>query len=128
MSIQTFHEVAPILEAVGMAEAKGESFDFEQASRDLGVTKEALQAACEAIESAWLIIASPDEPGIPALLTYAGKQYLALHGQVDEDTLFFLPEVIGDLHAREALIRAGAVLVDEFRKALLGGRGVNHAT
>jgi hypothetical protein len=126
MSILNFDEVAPILEAVGMAEAKGEPFDFEQTSRDLGMTPKALRATCKEIESAWLIV-SPDEPRGPTFLTRAGRQYLAQLGQVDEDTLFFLAEVIGDLYAREALMRAGAALVDEYRNALLEGQGIDHA-
>ncbi len=127
MSILVFDEVAPVLEAVGMAEAKNEPFDVEQVSRVLGIPRDALRATCEEAESARLILAPPDEPGEPALLTHAGGQYLALRGQVSEDTLFFLAEVIGDLHGREALMRAGTLLVDEFRHAILQGRAVDHA-
>jgi hypothetical protein len=127
MSILNFDEVAPVLEAVGMAEAKSESFDVEQVSRDLGIPEDALRTTCEEAESVRLILAPPDEPGAPALLTPAGRQYLELRGQVSEVSLFFLAEVIGDLYARDALLRAGTLLVDGFRDAILQGQAVDHA-
>ena len=41
--------------------------------------------------------------------------------------LHFLPRVIDDLHARQALIHGGAVLVREFRHQHLNGDPVAHA-
>jgi hypothetical protein len=127
MAILSFDEVAPVLEAVGMAESRSEPFDIEQVSRDLGVSPKALRVACERAESVRLIVALSNEPETPAILTHAGRQYLALGGRVSEDSLLFLAEVIGDLHAREALLRAGGLLVDEFRHAILLGQAVDHA-
>jgi len=67
------------------------------------------------------------EDGLTPLLLTAGKQFLARRGQVDHDILAFLPRAIDDLNTREALLTAGTVLIDEFRAALLAGRGVEHA-
>jgi hypothetical protein len=39
----------------------------------------------------------------------------------------FLPHIIDDLNAREALLTAGTILVDEFRAAVLSGEAVGHA-
>jgi hypothetical protein len=41
--------------------------------------------------------------------------------------LSFLPAVIDDLNAREALLVAGTILVDEFRAALVNGDPVDYA-
>lgn len=127
MSIPDFDEVAPVLEAVGMAEAKSEPFDVQQVSRELGIHEDALRATCEEAEAVRLILAPPNEPGAPPLLTHAGRQYLGLRGQVSEDSLSFLAEVIGDLHARDALLRAGILIVDGFRDAILQREAVDHA-
>jgi hypothetical protein len=57
----------------------------------------------------------------------SGDQYLALQGRVEQPVLLFLPHVIDDLHARQALLCAGTVMVDEFRDAIIRGRGMEHA-
>lgn len=127
MAILEFDEAVPVLEAVGMAEARDEPLDADRVSQDLGISLKALRATCEAAESTGLILASPDDPREPARLTRAGRQYLALRGQVDEDAVFFLAEAIDNLHARKALMRAGTILVDEFSESLASGWAVEHA-
>jgi hypothetical protein len=64
---------------------------------------------------------------LPALMLRAGEQYLDLRGEVERDVLAFLPAVLSDLHAREALLRAGTIIVDEFRYAVVSGREIEHA-
>lgn len=110
-----------------MAQARNETFDAEQAVRDLQMDERTVREICHDAESAGLIFASADRSGELAILRHAGRQYLALQGQVNEDSLFFLAEVIDDLFAREALMRAGFSLVDQFREALLEGWAVEHA-
>ena len=125
MSTLDFNEISPLLEGIGVAEERGEPFLLERASDDLGVSRTALRVFCDQAEEAGLI--SPGDAGAPILLTQAGRQYLAMKGRVSEDALFFLGEWIDDLWAREALLRAGIVLVDEFRGALLEDRGEEYA-
>jgi hypothetical protein len=60
-------------------------------------------------------------------LSRSGDQFLALEGLVDPTVLRFLPDVIDNLHARRALLFAGAVVVDAFREAIIHGRAVEHA-
>lgn len=127
MSILEFDEVAPVLEAVGVAQARDEPLDVGKVSQDLCVSLKALRATCKEAESAGLILASSDDPRESARLTRVGTQYLALRGEFDEDALYFLAEWIDDLHARRALLRAGTELVDEFRQATLGGSAVEYA-
>lgn len=74
----------------------------------------------------WGLIAPRDEPSDSPLLS-AGEQFLARDGRVPHDTLAFLPTHVDDLNAREALRRAGVVLVDEFVDALRYDRLVEHA-
>src|SRR5437764_6022258 len=66
------------------------------------------------------------EPKSPLLLD-VGRQFLATPAEFSWDVLHFLPRVIDDLHARQALIHGGAVLVDEFRYQHLNGDQVAHA-
>lgn len=61
------------------------------------------------------------------LLRDAGRQYLARQGEVPREVLRFLPHEVDDLNAREALLVAGTVLVDEFRDHVLQGRGIEYA-
>src|ERR1044072_8117982 len=60
-------------------------------------------------------------------LTETGEQYLELEGQVSVQVLNFLPKTVPDLHARRALLMAGADAVATFRGCLLNGTGVEHA-
>ncbi|MBS1884734.1 MAG: hypothetical protein JSS97_17435, partial [Actinobacteria bacterium] len=110
-----------------MAEAKSEPLDLQRASRELDVDFETLGLVWEEAEKIGLIEFGGYPPGKPAILTRAGRQYLAQRGRVGDPSLFFLAEVIGDLNARDALMRAGTILVDEFRTAMPGGWMVEHA-
>lgn len=76
--------------------------------------------------AAGLLLSGLDERGTPMLLA-AGRQFLDARGQVPWEVLHFLPSVVDDPHAREALLFAGVVLVDEFRYQLLNDGGVKHA-
>lgn len=78
------------------------------------------------LEVASLLLSGRDEHGTPLLLA-TGRQFLNVGGEVPWDVLHFLPSVVDDLHAREALLFAGSVLVDEFRHQLLGATHVEHA-
>lgn len=123
-----FDEVSPLLEAVGMAAAKHEAIDLDELARELGRSASSVRMTGDRVERARLVLfAAAEEPDQPPMLMRAGRQYLAMKGAVDRDALFFLPEVIDDLHARRALIQAGTVLVDEFRYALLHGLAAEHA-
>jgi hypothetical protein len=80
----------------------------------------------EQIEDLGLALSGLEE-GLHPILLNAGRQYLALAGDVEVAVLPFLPSVIDDLHARRALLYGGTVLVDEFRAALLTRAGVGYA-
>jgi hypothetical protein len=60
------------------------------------------------------MLTGEDRHDSPRLLD-AGRQFLAARGDVPRGELTFLPRAIDDLHARQALIHGGTVLVDEFR-------------
>ncbi len=72
---------------------------------------------------AWGLVWTLDD-GDPVRLTHAGEQVLARAGAVGNQVLTYLPHWIDDLHAREALLEAATVLVDDFRTALADGEGV----
>ena len=61
------------------------------------------------------------------MLRNAGRQFLAEKASVPHDVLRFLPRVIDDLRAREALLAAGTILIDEFRAAWLDADPDEHA-
>ena len=123
-----FDEVAPLLQAVGMAAAREEPVDIAELNRELGHSPGSLEVIRDQVEQAGLILFAPaEDPDQAPILMRAGQQYLAMKGVIDGDTLFFLPAVIDDLHARHALIHAGTVLIDEFRYALVHGRATEHA-
>lgn len=88
------------------------------------------QAGTEAIAkvSDWRLaqLADADEPG---LLLHAGKQFLSRRGEFPWYDLAFLPDHIDDLYSRSALRRAGFILLDDFRSAVLSGHEafVGHA-
>ena len=128
MTLVDFEEVAPVLEALGMAAAREEPIAMEELARDVGRSPTSLRMLCDEIEHAGLILFAPaEEPDLRPILMRAGQQYLAIKGNVDRDALFFLPRVVDDLHARRALIHAGTVLVDELRYAVVQDKGVEHA-
>ena len=97
-------------------------FDSVQAAIDAARAGEPLEADDEgaAAALAWGLIGPEGE------ITPAAQQYLDVRGDIDDDALVFLPHVFTDLHARLAVLDGGTLLVDEFRAALLAGRGVEH--
>lgn len=127
VSVMSFDQLAPALNAVGMTAAKDESLDVDQLAQDLGLSRISIEARLEHLDGAGLLLLPPDdEPELSPLPTGAGSQYLAMKGQVADEALFFSPKIIDDLHARQALIHGGTILADEFRYALLNGTAVDH--
>jgi hypothetical protein len=87
---------------------------------------DALTERLEQIDSLGLALTGREE-GLHPVLLRAGRQYLQRRGRVDHEALAFLAKTIDDLHAREALLHAGTLLVDQFRAAVLAGDSVDHA-
>ena len=115
-----------LLQASGMAEAASEPLNVAELARELESSEEAVRADLGQLSAQGLLLDGLEDEEPPILLT-AGRQFLARAGDVDRDVLGFLPHIIGDLHAREALLAAGSLLVDEFRAALLAGDAVDYA-
>lgn len=115
-----------LLQAAGVAQAANERLDADALAAELDTSKPTVLGEIEQLELAGLLLTGQTEAEPPLLLD-AGRQYLAARGEVSWDVLHFLPRVIDDLHAREALIHAGVVLVDEFRYQYLHGDPVAHA-
>jgi len=126
METMELSETAPILRAIALAEASDESLDVPSTTTELEITESVLRQQMEQIEDLGLALSGLEE-GLHPILLNAGRQYLALAGDVEVAVLSFLPSVIDDLHARQALLHAGTVLVDEFRAALLTSAGVDYA-
>ncbi|MDX6697015.1 MAG: hypothetical protein QOE65_412 [Solirubrobacteraceae bacterium] len=122
----TYEHFAPILHALGMAQAKKEMLDLASMAAELDLSETELEMRLQEIDARGLAFSGLEFEGPPMLLN-AGRQYLALEGRVASEALDFLPRQIDDLHARQAMLHAGTVLVDEFRVAVLQGRGVAHA-
>jgi hypothetical protein len=118
--------LSPILELIGSAEAGDRPLSVVQVARGLGMSDSRAETLMERVEDVGLALTELKEPGSPILLR-AGRQYLQRGGRVDRRVLEYLPHTINDLHAREALLRAGTTLVDQFRAATLAGSGVEHA-
>jgi hypothetical protein len=115
-----------LLEAVGMAQASETVLDVGEIARELDVPEDTIRMELEQLDALGLVLSGPDE-GLPPMLLTAGRQFLAHRGHVEYEVLSFLPRVIDDLTAREALLVAGTILVDEFRAALVDGDPVDHA-
>jgi hypothetical protein len=115
-----------ILELIAAAEAEDRPLSVAQVAQAVGTSDGHAEALLERVEDVGLALTGLKEPGSPILLR-AGRQYLRHGGRVDERVLEYLPHTIDDLHAREALMRAGTTLVHRFRAATLAGRGVQHA-
>jgi hypothetical protein len=116
--------VRRVLEAAGMAEAAGEPLDLDALALELHAP---LPEAAEALHRAdgfGFVLGGPGE--VP-VLTRAGRQFLGAAEPFPRPVLTFLSDTVDDLHARQALLLGGTALVDEFRSALLAGRGVEHA-
>lgn len=119
--------MAPVLGAVGMAEAKGEDLDKHALAQELDLAPVHLEELLGHIDRVGLAWIPEEEAEFGPRLTRAGGQYLSLNGEVTGDVLRFLPSYIDDLNARQALIESGGFILDEFRYAVLVGRGVEHA-
>lgn len=114
-----------LLQAAGVAQAADEGLDLAALADKLDISEPSVRMEIEQLETAGLLLSGFEEDLTPILLN-AGRQFLAARGDVRWEVLHFLPRVIDDLHAREALIHAGVVLVDEFRIAIRQGRGTEH--
>ena len=114
-----------VLNACGVAAAAEEPLDLDTLAAELELSVEDLEGELETLD-AFGLIALRDEPQAPALRR-AGRQFLALDGMVPRWQLHFLGGTVDDLNARAALLRAGMVVVEAFRDALLAGEGVAHA-
>ena len=115
-----FREAAPILEAVGMAEAKDVPLDPVQLAVDLELT---VGEVSERLD--WLLAYGLVDEGdpVPVLLT-AGRQYLRERGTTEPEVLRFLPEVFDDLNARRAVLAGGSLLVEDLAAGVAAGVGV----
>jgi hypothetical protein len=121
-----YDEFAPLLQALAMVEAEEEMLNLAAMADELNVSETEIEMRLQEIEARGLAFSGLELEGPPMLLN-AGSQYLELKGAVAPEVVNFLPRQIDDLHARGALLHAGTVLVDEFRVAILQGRGVAHA-
>jgi hypothetical protein len=115
-----------VLEAAGMAQASEELLDVAELARELSTSEPVIRMDIGQLHALGLVLDGLRE-GLPPILPRAGRQFLARDGDADHDVLGFLPRVIDDLNAREALLVAGTLVVDEFRVALLRGAAVEHA-
>lgn len=123
-----FDELAPVLAAIGICGAREEELDRLALGKELDLAPIRVEELLQHVDRTGLAWVAPDEePEFPPRLTRAGSQYLAMKGEVAGEVLRFLPSVVDDLHARRALIDSGAILVDEFRYAILAGRAAEHA-
>jgi hypothetical protein len=127
MAAWNFDELAPILQAIGMASAKDEPLDVETLAVELDQSRVGVEMLVDQLNRMGLVLAFKDEPKLPPLLTRAGSQYLEMNGKVPDEVLHFLPNLIDDLNARKALLHGGTVLVDEFRYQVQHGKAVFHA-
>ena len=115
-----------VLEAAGMAQASEELLDVAEVARELDTSEPVIREDIGRLHALGLVLDGLEE-GLPPILPRAGRQFLARDGDADHDVLGFLPRVIDDLNAREALLVAGTPVVDQFRVALLRGAAVEHA-
>jgi hypothetical protein len=115
-----------VLEAAGMAQAAEEVLDVAEVARELGTSEPVIRMDIGQLHALGLVLDGLEE-GLPPILPRAGRQFLARGGDADHDVLGFLPRAIDDLNAREALLVAGTLVVDQFRVALLRGAAVEHA-
>ena len=121
-----FEEASPLLEAVGMAEAGEVALDVSQLADEMRQSIDSVRAQLEQLEAWGLLLTGPEQQQPPMLLD-AGRQYLRARGAVDHDVLSFLPRTLDDLTARQAILEAGSILVDEFAHQVAHGRAIAHA-
>jgi hypothetical protein len=127
--IWDFDRLSPVLNAIGMAAAEERPLDVDRLARELDERPGGMQMLLDYLDDGTGLaeLAPADEPELCPLLTRAGSQYLACKGEVPEEVLRFLPGIIDDLNARQAMINAGTVLIDEFRHQIAQGHGARHA-
>lgn len=92
---------------------------------ELGVSEAEGRTEMELLEAAGLCLLGDAKHPSP-LLMHAGEQYLARQGEVPNDVVRYLPSWIDDLHAREAMLTASDLLIDELREAFAVGDGVEY--
>jgi hypothetical protein len=123
-----FDHVATLLQAAGMAEARDAPLDLVDLAEESGELIEVVDERLRTLEDLGLLLDGREVGvGVPPLLLRAGRQYLRARGGVRPEVLAFAPRVIDDLHAREALLEASAVLVDDFGDAIAEGNAVAFA-
>src|SRR4051794_16817017 len=103
-----------LLQASGMAQAASEPLDVVELARELGCSEDGAREDLGQL-SAYGFLLDGLADNVPPILLPAGRQFLARGGDGDRTVLTFLADPIDDLHAREALLAAGSLLVDEFR-------------
>ena len=115
-----------LLELIGLAQVDDEALDVAALARELDVSEATVRIDLDEVRALGLAFDGLEE-GFPPILRTAGRQFLTRRGRVDRDVTRFLAAVVDDLNAREALLSAGTLLVDEFRAEILDGDGVHFA-
>lgn len=111
-----------------MAEARDAPLDLVDLAEESGELIEVVDERLRTLEGLGLLLDGREVGvGVPPLLLRAGRQYLRARGGVRPEVLAFAPRVIDDLHAREALLEASAVLVNDFGDAIAEGNAVAFA-
>lgn len=125
---ETVEQLLELLKFAGVAQAAEELLDLKQIAQERGVSERAIRQQIEHLENAGLLFGVlEEEEQEPPILCDAGRQYLSRRGDVPRTVLRFLPREVDDLNARDALLVAGTILVDEFRYHLLRGRAIEYA-
>jgi hypothetical protein len=115
-----------LLQAAGVAQAADEPLDVDALADELDVSLPVAHMDLEQL-AGFGLFSLPDEFDSVPLLLRAGRQYLTRKGAVPYWELRFLAGTIDDLLARTALLRAGTIVVDEFRDRILSGQGPQYA-
>ena len=115
-----------LLQATGVAQAADEPLDLDALADELDVSLPVIHMDLEQLVAFGLVSLGEEFDSAPLLLE-AGRQYLARDGAVSYWELRFLARTIDDLLARKALLRAGTIVVDEFRDRILTGQGPQYA-
>lgn len=111
----------PVLQVIRRAAEDEVALDPEAVGKALGTPRtEAIDECLRRLEEAGLFEAGL-RPNDPPLFFTAGEQFMDRKGQVSSSVLYFLPKTIDDLNAREAFLRAGVYLIEEFLYAAANG-------
>lgn len=119
-------QLVAVLEQLADAEATSQPPALSDLARAVGTDEGRFGALLEQLDALGLAYWSPEGIEHPVVLR-AGLQFIERDGRVEPAVLRFLPAVIDDLTAREALLNSGRFLVDQFRDAVLAGAAVQHA-